>query len=334
VGLSAEGSAAAVRAGISRMREHPILVDQRGDAVVAAFDANLSPRVMGIARLREMASSAFQELVENLGAAHLPAGEREIDVLLGLPEPRPGFSAEQLTDVGRRVVEVGRALGLGLHIQTLCSGHASALEALGQAGTRLVTQPAALCIVGGADSYLHEDTIEWLIEREQLGGGAARTGFVPGEGAAFVAVANKGALTRYHLQPLAMLSGVRTSRETKLIHTDAINLGEGLAQAIAGATRSLRPPEERIDDVYGDLNGERYRTEEWGFAAMRTQHLLRSATCKTPVTEWGDVGAASGALFAVLAVQAHQHEYAKGPRALIWAGSEGGTRAAAVLQKV
>ena len=84
--------------------------------------------------------------------------------------------------------------------------------------------------------------------------------------------------------------------------------------------------------MYGDLNGERYRTTEWGFAVLREQRAMRVGTsCEMPSDCWGDVGAASAALGVMLAVQAWAREYAKGPRALVWASSEGGLRGAGVV---
>jgi 3-oxoacyl-[acyl-carrier-protein] synthase I len=52
----------------------------------------------------------------------------------------------------------------------------------------------------------------------------------------------------------------------------------------------------------------------------------------SPAECWGDVGAASGPLFAMLACQAVMRSYAKGPRTLLWTSSEGGQRAVALLE--
>lgn len=49
------------------------------------------------------------------------------------------------------------------------------------------------------------------------------------------------------------------------------------------------------------------------------------------VDAWGDVGAASGPLFVVLAVASGQRGYAHGRHVLAWASSDGGTRAALTL---
>lgn len=92
-------------------------------------------------------------------------------------------------------------------------------------------------------------------------------------------------------------------------------------------------PSKQVDEVYCDINGERYRTEEWGFALLRTADRMGTTAYTTAVGEWGDVGAASGALLMILAVQAWQRGYARGESSLVWSSSDGGLRAATVLQR-
>ena len=78
-----------------------------------------------------------------------------------------------------------------------------------------------------------------------------------------------------------------------------------------------------IDNAICDLNGEPYRSEEFTFTVLRTQTAFADATrFVTPADCWGDIGAASGPLFANLAIAAAQRGYAKGPRALLWASSD------------
>jgi 3-oxoacyl-[acyl-carrier-protein] synthase-1 len=103
---------------------------------------------------------------------------------------------------------------------------------------------------------------------------------------------------------------------------------------VTGATQCLRFPQELISDTYADINGERARTEDWGFTLMRTAQCFVDGTAYvSAVGRCGDVGAATGALGCALAVQSWQREAAKGPRALVWAGSWGGLRGAAVLER-
>jgi 3-oxoacyl-[acyl-carrier-protein] synthase-1 len=120
--------------------------------------------------------------------------------------------------------------------------------------------------------------------------------------------------------------------ETKLIKSEGINLGEGLASAIEAASRGLKLPGEAVDMVICDINGERFRSEEWGFALLRCPEVARDPAYQAPSDCWGDIGAASGPLFVALAVQEWARGCAAGPRALLWASSEGGLRAALVLE--
>ena len=188
-----------------------------------------------------------------------------------------------------------------------------------------------LCIVGGADSYFDPATILWLQRNGQLVMDEVPVGFPPGEGAGFVALASTNGLRSLRLAPLATVAGTGTAHETRLIKTDSVNLGAGLKSAVRGATTAVSEP---VDMVFCDINGERYRSEEWAFVALALTSTCRDATgFELPSSCWGDVGAASGALFTSLAVGAWQRGYARGPRALLWTGSEKGLRAAAVLQQ-
>lgn len=113
---------------------------------------------------------------------------------------------------------------------------------------------------------------------------------------------------------------------------EAAGLGQVLAQDLGAVLAELPGRGEAPDEIYGDLNGERDGTEEWGFAALRLSRALGEARLRPGgLTSWGDSGAASGALLAVLALEARWRGYARGPRSVLWARSEGGLRAAALL---
>ena len=189
-----------------------------------------------------------------------------------------------------------------------------------------------MCLVGGIESYFHADTMEWLDANRQLAGSVSRSGFVPGEGAGFCLLMAEQVMARLGLKPLARVSAVATGKETKLIKTSDICLGEGLSETVRNAVSSLRPPEERVNDIFCDINGERYRNEEWGFVCLRLSQYFDDPTAyRSPAECWGDMGAASGPLLAMLVCQAYVRGYSQGPRAMLWASSEGGRRGAAVL---
>ncbi|WP_239014399.1 hypothetical protein [Archangium violaceum] len=139
---------------------------------------------------------------------------------------------------------------------------------------------------------------------------------------------------RWGLAPHATVRAVATAREARLIHTDDINLGEGLTAAVGESLAPLSGTQARVENIHSDINGERYRSEEWGFVALRLGAAFHDASAVfTPVSSCGEVGAASGALNLVLCAQAWRRRYARGPRALLWGSSEAGLRAAALLEE-
>jgi 3-oxoacyl-[acyl-carrier-protein] synthase-1 len=59
--------------------------------------------------------------------------------------------------------------------------------------------------------------------------------------------------------------------------SDEVCVGQGLTEAIAAATSADLLGDEQITDTYCDLNGETYRTEEWGFTLLRLQERFVDA---------------------------------------------------------
>jgi len=90
LGLTAESSAAAMRAGISRISEHPFMVDDTGERISSARDPLLHPMLLGPDRLVEMARSAFLEVARKLSSRS--ELRSPVPCLLGLPEDRPGLT--------------------------------------------------------------------------------------------------------------------------------------------------------------------------------------------------------------------------------------------------
>jgi 3-oxoacyl-[acyl-carrier-protein] synthase-1 len=207
------------------------------------------------------------------------------------------------------------------------------LEAIKHATERLASGQAEIWMVAGVDSYLDPDTLDWLDANRQLDRDGVRSGFTPGEAASALVIAGETARRYLPTPPLGQIRGVHTAIEPKVIGGDEEVLGEGLHRAVAGAIAGLQFPAEAMDVVYSDINGERYRTDEWGAAAIRLGPALRGPGYHVSTTSWGDVGAASAGLAFTLAIRAWARGYSKGPRALVWGSSPGGLRGAAVLQE-
>lgn len=330
IGLNADNSVASFRAGISRMGEHPFIVDPTDEPVVMAQDALLDPGLMGPERLIEMAAAALEEICRKLDP--IRSDFQSIPLLLGLPEERPGWTGEHVqavrNELSRKPIPVNVQ-----PIEVFPYGHAAGLIALDTACTRIRTGQVELCIIEGVDSYLNHKTLEWLDQNQQLETSYHRSAFIPGEGAGAFAVASDSVVRRFRLDSLAVIRGIGTATEANRIKTDTVCLGKGLTESIRKAVMPLRLPQEAVEGIICDINGERYRSEEWGFAMLRLPDAFVDPTgYDLPASCWGDMGAASGPLFVAIAVTAGKRGWAKGKRYLIWNSSEGGSRAAAVLE--
>ena len=330
LGLQALPSAAALTAGISSIGEHPFMIDQVGDPMPGALDSLIDPGIMGPERLLILAEAALREACTLLNNTKEPL--QRIPVYLGLPEYRPGFNVQDAQEIQSGLVNIE---GLPIQIsevKLLSDGHAAGLSALAVATDHIRQGLLEACLVGGVDSYFHPDTMEWLDENRQLVGTVSRSAFVPGEGAGFCLLVSSETSKRLGLNALAHVSGVAVGRESKLIKTSDICLGEGLTATVKSAVADLRP-DETISNIICDINGERYRGEEWGFVCLRLPQYFDAPTSYlSPADCWGDTGAASGPLFVMLACQPTVGSYNNGPRSLLWASSECGLRSAALLE--
>ena len=188
------------------------------------------------------------------------------------------------------------------------------------------------CLVGGVESYFQPDTMEWLDENRQLPVLSPALAFVPGEGAGFCLLMTEQALRRNWARGLwDACSRWPPARESKLIKTSDICLGRVLHRL------STTPSPACLalwKDQCGDLRHQR-RTVSWrrmGICLSTLSQYFDDPTAYvSPADCWGDMGAASGPLFAMLACQAAARGYCRGSRTLLWASSEGGLRGAAVL---
>lgn len=328
LGLRSDACAAAVRAGISRLGSHPKWLDRLGEPMVAALDAQLDPGLPGPERMLALAEGALRDLFAR--APKLRGAYAQVPVHLALPEARPGFTEQDAVTIGTRLAQLSDLPCALAPVQTHARGHAAGVLALEAAQTSF-SHGHELCIVGGAESYFSEATMNWLDDHGQLAGESGRSSFVPGEGAGFLLLASRAGLRKLDLESEAELVASATTHEKALIKTPALCLGEGLTAAVTRAVSGLG--EQRINGILCDINGERYRGTEWGFVCLRlAQHFDDPASYRSPADLWGDMGAASIPLFAMLACESAARGYQSGPLNLLWASSEAGLRGAVVLK--
>ena len=305
------------------------MLDKGGEPMIVAREPTLDPALQGPERFAHLAAPALQEALAPLAQRNVSL--QSVHTLIGTPDPRPGLPAG-IEDALGSLVASAADLKTNERTTFLPSGNAAGLLAMKLARDILHEGRSRFCLAGGVDSYLTAESLEWMDEEGILKSSENRNGFPPGEAAGFCLLTTGATALDFSLPVLGWLETLGSAREESPIRTPTICVGRGLSEAIWQATAPLRLPEERVDDSICDLNGEPYRSEEFALTVLRTQKaFVNSTQFVTPADCWGDIGAASGPLFANLAVAAGLRGYAKGPRTLIWASSEHGDRAAAVV---
>ena len=330
LGATAAATAAAVRAGIAGFEQHPFMVDTAGNRFIVAAAPYLGPDAMGAARLAELAVPAALEATAPLARA----AQTPIPVYVGLPPERPGREKGLVGIVATRLREALSPASRLVKLELFETGHAAGAMAVRAAWEAVRSGAAEFALAGGVDSYLEPETLEWLEANDQVhSAGPANNeyGFIPGEGAGFVLLASAEAARRHNLSAAIDFLTATTTREEKLIKTDAVCTGQGLTslfRSLAGEPQSLW-----ADHLYCDLNGEPYRSEEFGFATVRAGGIFRDPGAFTaPADCWGDVGAASGPLFLLLADVATRKGYGPGPVLAMFTSSESGERCGFVVR--
>ena len=157
------------------------------------------------------------------------------------------------------------------------------------AASRLYQGVHDACLVGGVTAIV---TLTPWSGWTQIAtrGSVSRSAFVPGEGAGFCLLMTTETCARLKLSSIVRLRAAAVGHETKLIKTSEMCFGEGLTATVGGAVRNLRLPTDKVSQVICDINGERYRGEEWGFACLRLSQYFDDPTGYLFSAEcWGDV---------------------------------------------
>lgn len=173
VGASPASAAAAVRAGVSALAEHPAFLDQEGEPMRMARDAFLAPEMPIAQRMTELLLAALAQLPD------LWQRGRTL-LLIGCPEPRPGLPAGIAETLGRAAAA---RFGAQIRVQTLAYGHAAGLLGLGLAARALEDGAADLAVVAAVESYHDPAMLDWMDTTGALKSEANRDGFFPGEAA-------------------------------------------------------------------------------------------------------------------------------------------------------
>lgn len=307
------------------------MVDRAGEPMHVAMAPWLDIDCQGTDRFEALLFPAIDRAVAPL--VELGTPPIRMGLAIGLPTERPGLPIELATAL--RFSAADRYSSQCSAIAMIEAGHAAGMLALHTTLSKMAEGVFDACVIAGVESYLTPETLEWLEANDQLHGAGRLNnawGFVPGEGAGAALVVTERALESLELEPLGRVVSVGRGVEPNRIKTQTVCVGEGLTTAFRECLAGL-PNGATVTDVYGDLNGEPYRADEFGFAALRTRESFTSTSeFVAPADCWGDVSAASCPLGMMLSVAASAKGYSRGPFSLIWASSEAGERGTALLE--
>ena len=217
------------------------------------------------------------------------------------------------------------------------SGHCGVVECHAAAVQDLQTGQTECAIVGGCDSLLGEQTLEWLEFTGRLKSPSIPAGLAPGEAGVFLMLETANAAQQRSMPPLASVRQVHLGHEEKTLLSSEPPLGVGVAELLKLACK------ERAENAVGplwlvtDQNGEYYRAMEWGQAVVRAVsdvQRLQDAVISYPAISFGDTGAASGGVAIATVLRAFNRGYSASDHATILSVSDAEPRGAVQLSKV
>jgi 3-oxoacyl-[acyl-carrier-protein] synthase-1 len=317
------------RAGIARIGNSHVMDKhfepiQMGLVPEDALGA-LTPEIDGLPlpsrarRMLRLAAPSFQAVGKDIG--------RPVPVFIGLPALTPRDAPwivhvpaylQKLTDVpvdlkGSAIVPRGRAAGL---------------MALELAMNAVSTDPSTTVVVGGVDTFLDLRLLATLDQEQRILGPRVMDGFIPGEGAAFVALSGSAA---QGAGPRVVVNGVGTAMDEGHRYGTAPAKGEGLDAALKQLRQRVVQLPAPIGTTFAGFNGESFDAKMWGVARLRNNDMFApSMLIEHPADRYGDAGAATGAILLALAAKSLALGARQGP-ALVWAASDHEPRACAVV---
>lgn len=332
VGLNLEQTCASIRAGISRFSEHPyyacLTEDPEWDEeepLIASAVSGIDPFLDGPERLYELTIPALRDLMRGAGIMRrdLASG----GFFMALPQLDRVVEGWRLQE--EFLPELFHRTGIeGFKMTKIDqSGHAGGYVLMREAVALLVSSQISFCIVGGVDSYLTEERLKFMDESRRIKSSRNVDGFVPGEAASMVLLETATHAKQRGVSIRATILKVSLGEEAVTIRSDKSSSGAGLASAL----RELHPSgsEDKMRWMLCDLNGESYRSGEWGIVRVRlADRLGELKTLQHPADCLGDVGAATGGMLLAYASHAFHRGYSIAETVTAWTSSDDGLRGA------
>jgi 3-oxoacyl-[acyl-carrier-protein] synthase-1 len=333
VGLSAVQTAASVRAGISRLVEtdwpgmdgNPY----RGGFIPEDLLPPLHRKTFDIppdsvpARLLQLAGPALKETV-----AGLPSRGESAGLILGLRslEPLQGLTPETFLENLKRQAQVRFDPAASCIV---VGGRAAGLLAIHEAVRRIVEKPGQSLIAGAIDSYFDYPRLTDLDFEGRILNEINLDGFIPGEGAGFVALAS--ASRQQDPAALGSVAAWAKDFECGHLYSGEPLRADGLTRALSDLFAQVLPDCLPCERAYVNLTGEHIGAKEWAIASQRNRSFLSDTMAVLhPAEAFGEAGAAMGPIMVALGIRGWQRGYQRGPL-LVACSSDHGECAALYL---
>ncbi len=331
VGHDSTMAPAAIRAGISRFAEVPGFTTTQGAKATASFVKGITEKRSGSDRLLSMAVPALREALfkaeEFYDDLDMSGGKLFLSVAAA---EKPGYEAFDKDDLAK-LLRSAEAEHLN-SVEIISDGHSGAILGFSRALLLLRNNQAKFCIVGGVDSLVEYPALLWLEKARRLKTDDRPYGFIPGEASAFVVLELESTARLRGAPMLCSIPETAFVTEEASILSDKPLFGRGLAESCQRVLTRQRMSLDSIGGIICDLNGEYYRMKEWGLA--QTRLFDGTGTIPElwhPARNIGDVGAASGVLFAAIASAAVRNGYFGTPNVLVWTSSDSGGRGSMLI---
>jgi 3-oxoacyl-[acyl-carrier-protein] synthase I len=340
VGLTAAHACAAIRAGVSRIAQHegyfcippdgPLAeVDDGAEPAMAARVPLLSDDMGGAERISRLALLSLQGIIAE--TAFRRQDLRRTALLVCLPASDEGVASWSLGP--EFVSQLCRLAGVGdwALVKTIAEGPAGALQAMETARLLLAEGKIDFCLLLMADTLVDPERLTILDESWRLRSLRNPDGLLPGEAGAAILLESGLAAERRGATILGLPGRVSTSKEQVTVKAERWSTAKALCAAIRPL---LEGPQGEVGRyTLCNLNGEAYRAHEWGLTQTCLARDLPAVQALVhPAEAIGDAGVALAGVLVACACASFVHHYAPAKAALVWAGSDGGGRAALVVR--
>ncbi len=350
LGADVELVCAAARAGITQTTDGEFAArDVQAEAMVPVTVHTVGALTQGFAELGRwvrLGSLALRDLLRRVPAGgmertavliNLPsdyllraAHQRQGHPVSGQPVPyeavQPWYRAEYV----RRLL---RAAGISTSpaVQEVFFEDQAGIVTLLRTATELLrTGRVTRCLVGGVDSLLEPRWLEACNTLRILKTATHPVGLMPGEGAAFLLLEETERARREEHRVLATVEGLNLQHDGAHRFASPPPDGRVLSEVIRA---SLRQAPEPCLGLYGDLNGDGVRSQDWGMALVKLRQEYTPASLTLPALYFGETRAAHGFIAASMATQAFARGYHASESLLVWAASDNGAKGSFTLTR-